>query len=181
MYELVTERSSRCIPEAVFQGQTSLADSNPVKAPPVKSKSNPPSRLRLMAPTLRILLVDDEPTVLRAVKRGFLARRPNWIILAVSGPIEAMVRLETEAFDIVISDFEMPQLNGVELMKLVRRHQPEATRIILSGLPRHRAGVIPAGLLHGWLSKLFDTDELLRQCEELLVKRAQRKARTKAG
>jgi response regulator RpfG family c-di-GMP phosphodiesterase len=152
-----------------------------VKPPPFKSKSNPPSRMRLMAPALRVLLVDDEPTVLRAVKRGFAMRRPNWNILSVSSPIEAMVRLETETFDIVISDFEMPQLNGVELMKLVKRKQPEALRLILSGLPRQRAGFIPVGLVHGWISKLCDSEELLQQCEDMLVKRAQRKARTKAG
>jgi DNA-binding NarL/FixJ family response regulator len=130
---------------------------------------------------IRVLLVDDEPTVLRAVKRGFAARRPNWNILAVSGPIEAMIRLETETFDVVISDYEMPQFNGVELLKLVKRQQPEALRLILSALPRQRAGVIPVGLLHGWLSKLCDINELLRQCEELIVKRELRKSRTNTG
>jgi DNA-binding NarL/FixJ family response regulator len=134
--------------------------------------------MRLTTPLLRILLVDDEPTVLRAIKRGFSVRRPTWNIVAVSGSIEAMVRLESEVFDIVLSDYEMPQLNGVEFLKLVKRHQPAALRLILSGLSRSRVGVIPAGLVHGWLSKLSDADELLRQCEELLVKRAQRRVRT---
>jgi DNA-binding NarL/FixJ family response regulator len=137
--------------------------------------------MRLAAPVFRILLVDDEPMVLRALKRSMEKRRPNWSILAASGPIEGMCRLESDAFDIVISDYEMPQLNGVELMKLAKRHQPAALRIILSGLPRQAVGVVPAGLLHGWLSKLYSVDSLVRHCEELLVKRALRKARSKAG
>ncbi len=137
--------------------------------------------MRLAAPSLRVLLIDDEPTVLRALKRGLTTKRPAWIVVVAPGPMDAMVRLEAEAFDIVISDYEMPQLNGIELMKLARRHQPAALRIILSALPRQEAGHIPAGLLHGWLSKLDEIDELVRHCEELQTKRVQRKSRPKAG
>ena len=137
--------------------------------------------MRLAVPIFRVLLVDDEPMVLRGLKRGMATKRPHWNIVAAEGPSEGMCRLEADTYDIVISDYEMPQLNGVELMKLARRHQPTALRVILSGISRQGVGTISPGLIHGWLSKLHDVDTLVRQCEELLVKRMQRKTRVKAG
>jgi DNA-binding NarL/FixJ family response regulator len=137
--------------------------------------------MRLAVPIFRVLLVDDEPVVLRGLKRGMATKRPHWNIVSAEGPIEGMCRLEADTYDIVISDYEMPQLNGVEIMKLARRHQPTALRVILSGISRQTVGPIPPGLIHGWLSKLHDVDILVTRCEELLAKRLQRKARVKAG
>jgi two-component system response regulator YesN len=137
--------------------------------------------MRLAVPIFRVLLVDDEPVVLRGLKRGMATKRPHWNVVAAEGPIEGMCRLEADTYDIVISDYEMPQLNGLELMKLARRHQPTALRVILSGISRQAVGPIPPGLIHAWFSKLHSVDTLVRQCEELLVKRVQRKTRIKAG
>jgi len=137
--------------------------------------------MRMVAPSLRILLVDDEPTVLRTLKRGLVTKRPGWSVLAVTGSEDAGRLLASEAFDVVLSDYEMPVLNGIELLKLVKRHQPTALRVILSGISRGQATNVPPGLLHGWLSKLYSVEELIRQCEDLLVKRDQRKSRARAG
>jgi CheY-like chemotaxis protein len=152
-----------------------------VKLPTVKSKSNPPSHLRLTAPALRLLVVDDEPSVLRAVKRALSTKRPSWIVVLAQGPAEAKERLECELFDVVVSDFEMPDMNGVELLKHAKRHQPSAWRIILSGLERRQGGVIPAGLLQAWLKKIEGPSELVRCCEELTIKRHVRRSSPKTG
>lgn len=137
--------------------------------------------MRLAPPTLRVLLVDDEPAILRALKRGFAAKRPQWSIVAVPGSVEAMAQLEGESFDIIISDFEMPTMNGIELLKVAKRLQPGTLRVIVSGCARQQAGTIPPGLLHAWLSKLYSVDELVRQCEEQLAKRVQRRSRARSG
>lgn len=152
-----------------------------MKLPADKPKSNPPSRMRLAAPAIRVLLVDDDPSVLRAVKRALAAKRPAWILVTAPGPVDAMCRLEGEVFDVVVSDFEMPRMNGVELMKHAKRHQPSIIRVILSGLERKEAGLVPVGLLHAWLEKLDGPTELIRCCEELWHKRNLRKSSSKVG
>lgn len=81
----------------------------------------------------RILLVDDEPHVLSALKRVLRARFAGEASVEVqSDPIVALTRVRDTAFDVVVSDFRMPQMTGIEFLQQVRQLQPHAVRLILS-------------------------------------------------
>lgn len=87
----------------------------------------------------RILLVDDEENVLNALRR-LLTSHPSYtvddhriVVETFSQPAEALKRAEAQAFDAVISDYRMPEMNGVEFLRAFRRLQPNAARLILSG------------------------------------------------
>ncbi len=81
----------------------------------------------------RILLLDDEPHVLSAVKRilrsGFGS---ELCVESATEPEVALGMLRECAFDVVISDYRMPLMTGVEFLHLVRSIQPYAVRLILS-------------------------------------------------
>jgi two-component system probable response regulator PhcQ len=85
--------------------------------------------------TIRILLVDDEPNVLSALQRalrgrwrgGRLAVEPH------TSPLAALDALLERPADVVVSDYRMPELDGVELLRRVRELQPYAGRVLLSG------------------------------------------------
>ncbi|QDQ24895.1 response regulator [Chitinimonas arctica] len=86
-----------------------------------------------------IMLVDDEQNLLNALSRE-LARvedeQGQPIALAVDcypDPASALMAAEIKSYDLVISDYRMPGMNGVEFLSQFRRHQPDAIRIILSG------------------------------------------------
>ncbi|WP_031433092.1 response regulator [Methylomarinum vadi] len=79
--------------------------------------------------TARILLVDDEPNVLKALSRIL---KLYDITLLTSGE-EALLLAQEEAFDLVISDFRMPGMDGVRFLNRFMQLQPEAIRIILTG------------------------------------------------
>lgn len=83
----------------------------------------------------RIMLIDDEPAVLRALFR--LIRR-EWpgapAVEAFDRPRAALDRLAETRFSCIMSDFRMPQLNGVDLLSQARKLQPLATRLVLSGI-----------------------------------------------
>ena len=79
----------------------------------------------------RVLLVDDEQNVLRALKRAF--RRTGWeVVLAASGA-EALAAMEAGPAEVVVSDFRMPTMNGVELLRQVKERWPDTQRIMLTG------------------------------------------------
>jgi len=88
----------------------------------------------------RILLVDDEPGVLNALSR--LLRHTPLVVAGqawstrvdtcASGP-EALAKVAECAYDAVVSDFRMPGMNGVDVLRRVRELQPDAARLILSG------------------------------------------------
>jgi two-component system, probable response regulator PhcQ len=81
----------------------------------------------------RILLLDDEPHVLAAIKRSLRAGLgADLRIEETVEPEVALAKLRATAFDVVISDYRMPLMTGVEFLSLVRTIQPMAVRMVLS-------------------------------------------------
>lgn len=88
----------------------------------------------------RILLVDDEESILKSLKR-LLRHAPctygnktfRLEVSAFSVPAEALEHARHEPFDLFISDFRMPGMDGVEFLKGAKALQPDAARLILSG------------------------------------------------
>src|ERR1700758_3619182 len=80
-------------------------------------------------PTL--LLVDDEPSILNALRRLF--RPQGYRVLTAEGALVAIDLLQGETVDLVISDMRMPGMDGAQFLERVRRLQPHAARILLTG------------------------------------------------
>lgn len=82
----------------------------------------------------RILLVDDEVNVLRALKRSLARVLPpdDTMIEMFTDSRAALRRCAQVPFDVVISDYRMPELNGLELLTSVKALQPDAVRLMLS-------------------------------------------------
>lgn len=79
----------------------------------------------------RIMLVDDEENILRALRR--VLSRDCCEIETFSQPAEALRRAQVANFDLFISDYRMPGLDGVQLLTAIKDLQPDAMRLILSG------------------------------------------------
>ena len=88
----------------------------------------------------RIMIVDDEESILKSLQR-LLRHVPctygnktfPLVVSAFSKPEEAVEHARHESFDLFISDFRMPGMDGVEFLKAVKAIQPDAGRLILSG------------------------------------------------
>lgn len=70
--------------------------------------------------TLRILQVDDEIDFQTTTKRMLQSFDPFLHIESTTSPMEALERLKSEIFDCVVSDYQMPSMDGVELAKRIR-------------------------------------------------------------
>jgi two-component system, probable response regulator PhcQ len=88
----------------------------------------------------RIMIVDDEESILKALKRVMRAapcvfgnKTYNLEVETFSSSVAALEHARTEAFDLFISDYRMPELDGVEFLKAVKQIQPDSARLILSG------------------------------------------------
>jgi diguanylate cyclase (GGDEF)-like protein len=79
----------------------------------------------------RVLVVDDARTVRRLLS-GFL-RRAGYQVLAAGDGEEALARLSQRPIDVVITDLNMPRLNGLDLLAAVRRMDQPPEVIILTG------------------------------------------------
>jgi response regulator RpfG family c-di-GMP phosphodiesterase len=84
-----------------------------------------------------LLIVDDEPNVLNALRRMCLNRTmlpaiPDPSVTTLASPLEAIDYLRDHPVDLVISDFRMPDMDGATFLTRVKEIRPDAARIILS-------------------------------------------------
>lgn len=80
-----------------------------------------------------VLVVDDEHLVARAVARAL--RLAMIDVQIADHPHAALEALEAQDFDLVLSDFDMPELNGVALLDEIRRRYPAIRRVLTSAAP----------------------------------------------
>lgn len=80
-----------------------------------------------------ILLVDDEANILASLKREFMAHKDEVSVETFTSPAEALDRAKSQLFDLVISDYQMPEMDGVTFLHAFQEIQPDAVRLILSG------------------------------------------------
>ncbi len=120
-----------------------------------------PPREYAEAPRGRVLLVDDDPHVLRAFQR--LLEPLGFTIVTANDGRAAATHLDEKAFDAVVSDIAMPQLDGVGLLRLVRERHPDLPVILITGDPsvQSAASAVEHGALH-YLPKPVPSDRLRR-------------------
>jgi two-component system probable response regulator PhcQ len=80
-----------------------------------------------------ILLVDDDPNVLRALKR--VLHKEPYEILTANAAEQAAQLLQDHNVDLIVSDEEMPGMSGTEFLAGVAREYPDTVRIVLTGHP----------------------------------------------
>lgn len=84
-----------------------------------------------MVAAQRILVVDDEPTVTRGCSR-VLGAAGHHVDTAATGR-EGMDLATTGQFDVVLTDLRLPDLDGMELVRLLRSKRPEVNVIVITG------------------------------------------------
>jgi len=69
---------------------------------------------------MRILVVDDEPDVIKVITMSLNMRQPAWEVIGAQDGQEALERIETEHPDVVLLDVGLPEMSGFEVLKTVR-------------------------------------------------------------
>ena len=78
-----------------------------------------------------ILAVDDEEMILKAIQRTL--RKENYTVFTALGGKEGLKLLEARDVDVVISDQNMPDMNGIEFLQKVKANHPNTLTIMLTG------------------------------------------------
>ena len=116
----------------------------------------------------RILVADDDELILDLVNATLSPL--GYDVTTVSGGREALQRVESETFDLVILDVMMPDLGGIETIIELRRNQPTQSIIVMSGQIPTSGGTLEnltAKLgARALLAKPFTTDELSNTVRE---------------
>ncbi len=81
--------------------------------------------------TKNVLIVDDDPRILRSLRNGF--RRQPLRVFTAGSAVKAMEVLGSERIDAVVCDQRMPGASGVDLLECIASESPQTVRVMLSG------------------------------------------------
>ncbi len=87
----------------------------------------------------KVLLVDDEEDFLEAMSERMRAR--DMEVTTASSAKEALEKMESETFDAIVLDFQMPEMDGMEALKSIKAKRPESQIILLTGYATVEKGV----------------------------------------
>ena len=109
-----------------------------------------------------IMIVDDEDMVITSV-RAFLSLETEYTIHGFTDPEAAAKFVETHPIDVIVSDYLMPKMNGIQLLGRAKQLQPEAARVLLTGHADKQSAIqaINEVGLFQYLEKPWDNAQLL--------------------
>ena len=107
-----------------------------------------------------VLFVDDDPKILRVLQR--LLRGSGITALTASNPEDALEILEGVRPQVIVSDQQMPEMAGVDLLARVRENHPDIVRLMLTGYTEMNIAVeaINRGEIYRLITKPFKAGEL---------------------
>ncbi len=115
----------------------------------------------------RILMIDDDPHMHRIV--GIYLKNKAFKIVNVQSARFALHKLQEEHFDLILSDIQMPGMDGIELIKTIRAKFPNLPVIVLSAFDTDKFKDDFKTFEHlEIIAKPFDQDTLLRIIERSL-------------
>ncbi len=127
----------------------------------------------------RILIVDDDKDVLDELHRT-LERTDRYSadIVSVENSDLAFAELKKKEFDLVLADYKMPGMNGVELLSIVKEQYPGTIRILITGYSDINIAkeAINWADVHNYIEKPWDNEELRLTIHEALLRKHERES-----
>jgi DNA-binding NtrC family response regulator len=119
-----------------------------------------------------VLIVDDEEMVTVSL-RSLFRLQSNYQVVARTSPIEALSGARDLAVDLVITDYLMPEMDGISFLSRFKELQPQAIRVLLTGYADKENAIraINSVGLYQYIEKPWDNDKLLMVVRNGLEKR----------
>ena len=117
-----------------------------------------------------VLYVDDEGDILEAIQELLEAKIPGVRVLTAASGREALEVLERERIDLVVSDFKMPGMDGIEFLFQARRAHPNIPRVMFTAFQSEDLArrALAEALVSAFLSKTTEPEHLVSRIAALL-------------
>ena len=118
----------------------------------------------------RVLLVDDEPDVLQSLGACLAFDLPAVDIVTAQDGQEALSVIHRAPVDVVVTDYKMPKMDGLELVTRIHQHWPRCNTILMTAYadPQLASDAIERGRVRRFLNKPFEPEDLAKAVGELL-------------
>ena len=123
--------------------------------------------------TARILIVDDEDIVVRSCLR--ILADTDYAVDVARGGAEALKKIDETAYDVLLVDIMMPQINGLEVLQHVKQKRPGSEVIIFTGLSQSETALRAQELgAFAYLPKPFEPEDIRELIAQALARRRAR-------
>jgi|GEM_PF-3943255 len=120
---------------------------------------------------MKILIVDDELHIRMLIEEIVLSLQPKnsqpWEIFLVENGLEAIKIIREESPEIVITDYHMPGMNGMQVIKFIKENKPGTRIILITSNHILTADESLSELIDGFITKPFSVDDVCK-----IIKRA---------
>jgi CheY-like chemotaxis protein len=108
----------------------------------------------------RVLVVDDDPYIRELVSAALLNH--GYDVQSARDGVEALRRLEEGRYEVVLTDYGMPRMNGLQLLAAIRDRWPATPVVFVSGESSETARMAAQKGAYAWLGKPYDLARLLQ-------------------
>jgi DNA-binding NtrC family response regulator len=120
---------------------------------------------------IKLLIVDDEIVVQRSCVDVFTEKSDRYDILTVSSGEQALKVMQSDHFDIILTDLKMPGLSGLDLISSIKKLSPNTIVIVITGYSTVKTAVEAMKLgADDFLPKPFTADEVFSAVEKIADK-----------
>lgn len=118
----------------------------------------------------RILIVDDEPTLVFFLKQGLQEAQVAYLVDGASSGEEALTKLTYNMYDLLITDLKMPGISGFTLVEVARSLHPNINVILMTAYGSREVQDEGEQLkVNGYLIKPFPTAQLQEMIQEIFI------------
>lgn len=118
-------------------------------------------------PRQRVVVVDDDPLMLEVCT---MALAPHYQVRGFSQPDQALTFFRGKSADILVTDYTMPGINGLELSRQVKEMHPQIKVMLISGTFNMLMGTprdVTLDLVDKFLAKPFAAGDLIGGCQTI--------------
>jgi DNA-binding response OmpR family regulator len=127
-------------------------------------------KVRKMGYRANVLVVDDEEIVCQSCRK-ILTEQGHNVQLALNGR-EALKKVEEDKYDVLIADWKMPEIDGMEVLRIVKKNHPQIIVIMITGYPSVESAIKAMRLgVSNYVPKPLDPVELTRTLRKALEER----------
>jgi len=121
----------------------------------------------------RILIVDDEEGIRTLLKHTFEELKPNYQVVTAPDGFIAMDCLKQQGFDLVLTDWRMGEMGGLELAESIQGISPDTRILLMTGSDMSDFDGKAKSLLAGWIKKPFTLPHILNTVEQVIGQRGE--------
>jgi len=106
-----------------------------------------------------VLVIDDEPIVLDSCRR--ILKQEGFEVNGAFNGREGLKKIEEDKYDAVLVDWKLPEIDGMEVLRIIKKNHPEVIVVMITGYPSVESAVKAMKLgVSDYVSKPFTPDEL---------------------